>query len=64
MVGPNCLGVINNTPAIAMNATFAPARPPTGSVGFVSQSGAMGASVLDYAEQGRCERQRPDRVLV
>jgi len=50
MVGPNCLGVINNTPAIAMNATFAPARPPTGLVGFVSQSGAMGASILDYAE--------------
>jgi acetyltransferase len=50
MVGPNCLGVINNTPAIAMNATFAPARPPTGSVGFVSQSGAMGASILDYAQ--------------
>jgi len=50
MVGPNCLGVINNDPAIAMNATFAPARPPVGPVGFVSQSGAMGASVLDYAE--------------
>lgn len=50
MVGPNCLGVINNTPAVSMNATFAPARPPTGSVGFVSQSGAMGASVLDYAQ--------------
>jgi len=50
LVGPNCLGVINNDPAISMNATFAPARPPVGPVGFVSQSGAMGASVLDYAE--------------
>jgi len=50
MVGPNCLGVINNDPAVSMNATFAPARPPVGPVGFVSQSGAMGASVLDYAE--------------
>jgi acetyltransferase len=50
MVGPNCLGVINNDPAFAMNATFAPARPPYGPVGFVSQSGAMGASILDYAE--------------
>jgi acetyltransferase len=50
MVGPNCLGVINNDPAFAMNATFAPARPPVGPVGFVSQSGAMGASILDYAE--------------
>jgi acetyltransferase len=50
MVGPNCLGVINNDPAYAMNATFAPAHPPFGPVGFVSQSGAMGASILDYAE--------------
>ncbi len=50
MVGPNCLGVINNDPACSMNATFAPARPPFGPVGFVSQSGAMGASILDYAE--------------
>jgi len=49
MVGPNCLGVINNDPAISMNATFAPAMPPNGPVGFVSQSGAMGASILDYA---------------
>ncbi len=49
MVGPNCLGVINNHPDISMNATFAPAMPPTGPVGFVSQSGAMGASILDYA---------------
>jgi acetyltransferase len=50
MVGPNCLGVINNDPAVAMNATFAPATPPVGPVGFISQSGAMGASILDYAE--------------
>ena len=50
MVGPNCLGVINNDPAVSMNATFAPAIPPTGSVAFVSQSGAMGASILDYAQ--------------
>jgi acetyl coenzyme A synthetase (ADP forming)-like protein len=49
MVGPNCLGVINNDPAVSMNATFAPAMPPTGPVAFVSQSGAMGASILDYA---------------
>jgi acetyl coenzyme A synthetase (ADP forming)-like protein len=50
LVGPNCLGVINNDPAIRMNATFAPARPPVGPVAFISQSGAMGASILDYAQ--------------
>ncbi len=49
MVGPNCMGVINNAADVSMNATFAPATPPPGPVAFMSQSGAMGASVLDYA---------------
>jgi acetyl coenzyme A synthetase (ADP forming)-like protein len=49
MVGPNCMGVINNAADVRMNATFAPATPPPGPVAFMSQSGAMGASVLDYA---------------
>lgn len=49
MVGPNCMGVINNARDTSMNATFAPATPPPGPVAFMSQSGAMGASVLDYA---------------
>jgi acetyltransferase len=49
MVGPNCMGVINNAHDVSMNATFAPATPPPGPVAFMSQSGAMGASVLDYA---------------
>lgn len=50
MVGPNCMGVINTAPEVAMNATFAPAMPPSGPVAFVSQSGAMGVSVLNYAK--------------
>jgi acetyltransferase len=33
-----------------MNATFAPGTPPPGPVAFMSQSGAMGLTVLDYAE--------------
>jgi acetyltransferase len=49
MVGPNCMGVINTAPGVRMNATFAPSMPPPGSVAFMSQSGAMGLSVLDYA---------------
>ena len=49
MVGPNCMGVINTAPDVAMNATFAPSMPPAGPVAFVSQSGAMGVSVLNYA---------------
>jgi len=51
MVGPNCMGVLNADPAVSMNATFAPSMPPFGRAAFVSQSGAMGLSVLDYAKE-------------
>ena len=51
MVGPNCMGVLNTDPAISMNATFAPTMPPHGLAAFVSQSGALGVSVLDYAKE-------------
>ncbi|MHC5210423.1 MAG: acetate--CoA ligase family protein [Planctomycetota bacterium] len=49
MVGPNCIGVLNTDPDVSMNATFAPAMPPPGPVAFISQSGAMGVSILDHA---------------
>ncbi len=51
MVGPNCMGVLNAAPDVSMNATFAPSMPPFGHAAFVSQSGAMGLSVLDYAKE-------------
>jgi len=51
MVGPNCMGVINASPDVSMNATFAPYMPPFGPAAFVSQSGALGVSVLDYARE-------------
>lgn len=51
MVGPNCMGVINADPAVSMNATFALGMPPFGHSAFVSQSGALGLSVLDYARE-------------
>jgi acetyl coenzyme A synthetase (ADP forming)-like protein len=51
MVGPNCMGVLNADPELSMNATFAPSMPPFGRAAFVSQSGAMGLSVLDYAKE-------------
>ncbi len=50
MVGPNCMGVLTTEASVSMNATFAPASPPPGNVAFMSQSGAMGLSILDYAE--------------
>jgi acetyl coenzyme A synthetase (ADP forming)-like protein len=51
MLGPNCMGAINTDPAIRMNGTFAPLMPPGGKAAFVSQSGALGVSVLDYAAE-------------
>lgn len=51
MVGPNCMGVLNTDPAVSMLGTFSPKMPPHGPVALVSQSGAMGQSILDYAEE-------------
>ena len=51
IVGPNCLGVITSEPGVNMNATFAPSMPPPGNVSFMSQSGAMGITILDYAAE-------------
>ncbi len=51
MLGPNCMGVINNAPGFRMNATFAPVMPGFGPAAFVSQSGALGVNVLDYARE-------------
>jgi acetyltransferase len=47
IIGPNCLGVMN--PVGGMNATFAAAMANPGNIGFLSQSGAMCTSVLDYS---------------
>lgn len=49
LVGPNALGVANNDPSIALNATLAPRIPPLGRVGFFCQSGALGIAILDTA---------------
>jgi acetate---CoA ligase (ADP-forming) len=48
LVGPNCLGVLNTDPAIALNATFARTWPAAGGVGMLSQSGALGLAILDH----------------
>jgi acetate---CoA ligase (ADP-forming) len=49
LIGPNCMGILNTAPDVKLNATFAPTFPPHGPVGFMSQSGALGLSVIDYA---------------
>jgi acetate---CoA ligase (ADP-forming) len=49
MIGPNCMGVINTDPEVALNATFSPVYPPLGRVAMSTQSGALGLAILDYA---------------
>jgi acetyltransferase len=49
LVGPNCLGVMS--PVTGLNATFAGSMARPGSVGFISQSGALCAAVLDWSHE-------------
>jgi acetyltransferase len=51
LVGPNCMGLMNTSADVRMNATFAPTMPPAGATSFLSQSGAMGVTILDYASE-------------
>lgn len=51
LIGPNCLGVINTV--IPMNASFSAGMPPKGPMDFMSQSGALGTAILDWAQAGR-----------
>ncbi len=50
LVGPNCLGVLVNDPAVRLNATFHAQRPPAaGGLTVASQSGGVGIVLLDRA---------------
>lgn len=51
LIGPNCLGIIDTfTP---VNASFSAGTPPQGPMAFMSQSGALGTAILDWAQAGR-----------
>ncbi|HSS75358.1 MAG TPA: acetate--CoA ligase family protein [Thermoanaerobaculia bacterium] len=50
MIGPNCMGVINTDPEVTLDATFSPTPARPGSIGFVSQSGALGVAILNVAQ--------------
>lgn len=47
IIGPNCLGIIDT--GHKLNASFAGDLPRTGTIGYVSQSGALLAAILDMA---------------
>ncbi|AMV35889.1 bifunctional acetate--CoA ligase family protein/GNAT family N-acetyltransferase [Planctomyces sp. SH-PL62] len=49
VIGPNCLGVMR--PHTGMNATFAHRSARPGSVGYISQSGALDMAVLDWSRK-------------
>jgi acyl-CoA synthetase (NDP forming) len=51
LVGPNCMGIINTDDDIMMDATFGNTLPLVGHVGFMSQSGALGNIILEYADE-------------
>ena len=47
ILGPNCFGFIR--PHIKLNATFLKKMPEPGQIAFISQSGALGSAILDWA---------------
>jgi len=47
VIGPNCLGVI--VPANKLNASFGGDLPAAGATGYLSQSGALLAAIVDMA---------------
>jgi acetyltransferase len=47
VIGPNCIGIIR--PRINLNATFLDKMPKSGNIAFLSQSGALGSAILDWA---------------
>ncbi len=49
VIGPNCLGIL--VPGLSMNVSFATTLPKKGHVAFISQSGALCTSVLDWAQE-------------
>jgi acetyltransferase len=47
IVGPNCIGIIR--PKINLNTSFIKVNPQPGNIAFISQSGALGSAILDWA---------------
>jgi acetyl coenzyme A synthetase (ADP forming)-like protein len=51
MVGPNCMGMLNTSSSVRLNASFSSLVPPAGRVAFSSQSGALGMAILGLAAE-------------
>ena len=48
ILGPNCLGLM--VPRLGINASFAASMPSDGHVAFITQSGALATSMVDWAQ--------------
>jgi acetyl coenzyme A synthetase (ADP forming)-like protein len=51
VIGPNCMGIVNTEADVRLSATFAPTPPEPGRLAFMSQSGALGLAIMDYASR-------------
>ncbi len=51
LIGPNCMGIINTDPKVRLNGQFSSFKPIPGKIGFLSQSGALGIAIIDYASR-------------
>ncbi len=51
ILGPNCLGFVNN--ARNLNATFSKASRVVGNVNFISQSGALASAIFDWSQKNQ-----------
>ncbi|MBD3233848.1 MAG: hypothetical protein GF315_09010 [candidate division Zixibacteria bacterium] len=49
MVGPNCFGIANFSPDYSLDGTFSKMKSLYGKIGFISQSGALGQVIMEYA---------------
>ncbi len=54
IVGPNCIGLINNVSkaGLSFSSSYAVRLPRTGSIGIASQSGGLGQAIAQVAERG------------
>ena len=51
LIGPNCMGIINSTPEVALNASFSRWYPKPGPIAFISQSGSLGETFLEFFDR-------------
>ncbi len=51
LIGPNCMGIINSSPSVSLNASFSRFFPKSGDIAFISQSGSLGETFLEFFDR-------------